>query len=138
MADVTYKQANQRYRRLFIPVMICYVALCILGPAMLIWLGHPPKWVWGAVAIVTGAPIIIVFWLMGRLLRETDEYTRKVHVDAALTGGAITLSVSIVWSFLELYQVAPRLEHFPSMMMMAPLFFVSYGLSMFVQRLQRH
>jgi len=46
-----------------------------------------------------------------------------------LTGGGITLSLAVIWSFLELYQVVPRPAFFPSMMMVGPAFFFFYGLA---------
>src|SRR5216684_4811818 len=119
MMKITFKDANRRYRRLSVPLMIFYSVFCFVGPAMLA-MGHPPKWALGLVAVVTGAPIAALFWQMGRLLRETDEYMRKIQVDALLSGGAITLSVAVIWSFLELYQVVPRAKFFPSMMMIGP------------------
>ncbi len=137
MTKITFKQANRRYLRLFVPLMIFYSVFCFAGPIMLRAMGEPPKWALGLVAVITGAPIAAVFWLMGRLLRETDEYTRTIQVDALLSGGAITLSVAVIWSFLELFQVVPRARFFPSMMMVGPGFFFAYGVSFGVQAARR-
>jgi hypothetical protein len=137
MTEITFKQANRRYVRMFVPMMILYSVFCFAGPALLAMMGSPPRWLMGLVAVITGAPIAGVFWLMGRLLRETDEYTRAIQVDALLSGGAITLSLAVVWSFLELYQVVPRAKFFPSMMMVGPGFFFAYGLSFGLQAIRR-
>lgn len=134
MSGFTFKQANKRYRRLFLPVMILYVALCFAGPGIMAAFNfEPPAWVMAPVAILSGAPIAAVFWLLGRFVKETDEYTRAVQTQALLTGGGITFSLAVIWSFLELYQVVPRSKFFPSMMMVGPAFFFCYGISAYVQ-----
>ncbi len=136
MTEYSFKQANIRYRRMVWPVMLGYCVLCFAGP-LLLWLMRPPSaWILGAVALLTAAPIAGVFWLMGRLLKETDEYSRAMQTQAMLTSGAITLSLAIAWSFLELYQVAPRSKFFPSMMLVGPCFFFVYGVALGLHRLR--
>jgi hypothetical protein len=127
----SFKQANRRYQLAFWPAMIFYAIACFAGPYLLKAMNDPPKWVAGAIAIVTAAPIAVVFWLMGRWLRETDEYTRAKHVDAMLVGGGAVFSLSIAWGFLEMFEVAPHLSYF----WIAPGFFFFYGLASCVQRL---
>ena len=136
MPQVTYKQAQRRYLWAFAPVMVFYCVFCFAGPELLAALDEPPKWLVALVAVVTAAPIAIVFWLIGRHLRETDEYTRKIQTDAMLGGGGIALSAAAVWGFLELFDVVPRPEHFPSMMMVAPAFFAGWGIAFFVRWLR--
>jgi hypothetical protein len=130
MPSFTFKQANRRYRMVFWPVMVFYSVFCFAGPALLDAMGDPPKWVVAIVAVLTGAPIAIVLLLMGRLLRETDEYTRARQTEAMLTGGGLTLSFAAIWGFLELFEVAPHFNPF----LLAPGFFGSYGLTTFAQR----
>ena len=138
MPRFTYQQAQRRYRWTFVPVMVFYSIFCFVGPELIKGAGHPPpKWALAAVAVVTGAPIAIVFWLIARQLGETDEYTRKIQIDAMLTGGAITLSAAVVWGFLELFGAVPRLARFPSMMMVGPIFFATGGLAYAYQRWRR-
>lgn len=137
MAEITFKQANARYRRLFFPIMGLYAVICIGGALLFKAWTEPPAWFAALVALATSAPVIAVFWLIGRNLRETDEYTRQIQIQALLTGGAITLSIAVIWGFLELYRVLPRLEHLPSMMMVAPCFLLTYGLSYSIQQLRR-
>jgi hypothetical protein len=132
MSSVTYKEAGRRYRRLYWPLIALYVALCIGGPLLLMAVDDPPKWAWAAVAAATGAPMIGVFWLIGRYLNETDEYTRKTQTDALLIGGAATLSFATVWGFLDLYEVLPPLWSF----WLLPMFFVVYGLASCLPRLR--
>jgi len=136
--DITFRGANRRYRRLFFPVMAFYVVFCFAGPLIMVaYGGEPPVWLMVIVAIISGAPIAVVFWLMGRYLRETDEFTRKIQIDALLPGAGITLSLAVIWGFLELYQVVPRFKIFTPMMMVGPSFFFFYGITFSIQRLLR-
>lgn len=121
----TFKQANRRYTLVFWPAMIFYAVACFGGPELLKVMGDPPKWVAAVIAIVTAAPVALVFWLMGRWLKETDEYTRATHVDAMLLGGGALFSLSICWGFLEIFEVAPHLPTF----FVAPGFFFFYGVA---------
>ncbi len=70
-------------------------------------------------------------------MKETDEYTRKIQIDAMLVAGGVTLSVAVIWGFLELYQVIPQLEFLPSIMMVGPMFFAAWGIAYAIQGLQR-
>jgi hypothetical protein len=131
MPKITFKESNRRYLRAFVPVMVFYAVFCFAGPALLEKAGHPPKVLVVAVALLTAAPLVAVFWLMGRLLRETDEYTRLIQGRAMLTGGGFTLSFAGVWGFLEHFSVAPHLWPF----LLIPLFFASYGVAMIIHQL---
>lgn len=137
MPSITFKEAQRRYVRILAPVMTFYVIFSFAGPIALQYMTEPPVWAVSLVAIITALPIIVVFWLMTRFLRGTDEYYRKIQTDAILIGGAITLSLSVAWGFLELYQVAPRHDYLPSMMLTGPLFFAMWGLVYIFQAIQR-
>jgi hypothetical protein len=137
MADVTFREANRRYLRVFVPTMVFYSVACFVGPALLRSLDDPPKSASALVAVGTAAPMALVFWLIARLLRETDEYTRKMQSDEMLIGGAITLSAAMLWGFLELYGVMPQAPRLPATMMVAPAFFASFGLVHAVRALRR-
>lgn len=132
MPPITYKESNRRYRRAFVPVIVFYSLFCFAGPALLGSLDDPPTSAFAAVALVSAAPLVLVFRLMARLLRETDEYTRALQSRAMLAGGGITLSFASVWGFLELFRVVPHLWPF----LLVPLFFASYGVTMLVSRLR--
>ena len=130
MAEITYKQAGRRYRRIFIPIMALYAALCFGGPYLLFATGGtPPSWLAALVAIGTAAPIWVGFVLMWRYVRETDEFTRLRQLKAMTAGGMITASFCVLWGFLELYQVLPSFWVF----MVGPIFFAAYGLSFWFQ-----
>jgi hypothetical protein len=123
--QITYREANRRYRRAFWPVILFYAVACI-GGALLVK-QNPPTWAVATIAMVTALPIMGVFWLMRRLLNETDEYTRKLHIDALLTAGGIIFSFTMLWSFLVLYGVVQENRYFPSTMFLTPAFLAIYG-----------
>ncbi len=132
MTDVTYKEANRRYRRMFLPVMAVYVVACFAGPLALNVMGDPPDWVMAGIAVFTALPIAAVFWLKGRWLLETDEYTRARQVEAMLVGGGVTVCFAIIWGFLELFELVPNLWTF----LIGPIYFASYGLAFLVGKLR--
>ena len=124
MPEVTFREANKRYRRAFIPVMVVYTIAVFGGSYLLKQFETPPTWLSAIVALVMAAPIGGVLWLMWRLTRETDEFTRQKQMSALAAGGMITAFISVVWGFLELYDVVPTMWTF----LVGPIFFLSYGL----------
>ncbi|MDP3491554.1 MAG: hypothetical protein Q8R82_00450 [Hyphomonadaceae bacterium] len=124
MAEVTFREANKRYRRAFIPVMAFYTVAVFGGSYLLKQFETPPMWLSAIVALVMAAPIGGVLWLMWRLARETDEFTRQQQMASMAGGGMVTVFFSVVWGFLELYEVLPPLWTF----LVGPIFFLSYGL----------
>lgn len=123
MAEQTYKSANRRYRAWFIPMMVLYCVLCFGGAALLGLNGWQQHWMRGVIAILTIAPIFIVFWLLWRYTQETDEYTRLRQLQALAIGGMVTASAAWLIGFLQLYKVVTQVPVF----MLLPLFFLSYG-----------
>jgi hypothetical protein len=119
----TFREARRRYQRLYWPAIILYSVLCFAGPMLMKSIDHPAKWMWAMLSVINTAPIIAVFLVLGRWLRETDEYTRKKQVEAMLAGAAVTFSFSALWGFLELYEVVPHLF----VLMLWPIFFFCYG-----------
>lgn len=124
MPEVTFREANKRYRRAFIPVMVIYAVVVFGGSYLLKQFETPPTWLSAIVSLIMAAPVGGVLWLMWRLSRETDEYTRQHQMAAMAAGGLITAFISVVWGFLELYNVLPSLWTF----LVGPIFFLSYGL----------
>src|SRR5262245_18859258 len=135
MAEVSFSEAGRRYRRLFWPAMISYAVVCIGGALLIKAMHEPAPWITATIAVASAAPAVITVWLLARFIRETDEYTRRIQVEAMLTGGAITLSAVIVLGFLELYDIVPVFKE--GMMLVWPAFFFFYGASFFVQQLRR-
>ena len=130
MAEVTFREANKRYRRAFVPAIVAYSIAAFAGTYLLKQFETPPTWLAAIVALIMAAPVGGVLWLMWRLSRETDEYTRQQQMAAMAAGGMITAFFSVVWGFLELYNVVPSLWTF----LVGPIFFLSYGLIYCVSR----
>jgi len=105
--------ALRAYLRRFGVVMSLYVAAVVtatrLSPAL-----ADTSWLW-PVAVLPALPLLALFWVMGRYLAElTDEYVRMLEVRKALVATGLTLAVTTVLGFLEIYADLPSL----------PLFFV--------------
>jgi len=120
-----FKKANQNYTRRFWPLIVLYIMFCCIGPFLLVFLTEPGKWVYAAIAILNVSPIPFIFFVMGKYLIETDEYTRAKQVRAMLSGGAFVLSFAATWGFLELYRVLPPFWSF----LYVPIFFGAYGIA---------
>jgi hypothetical protein len=124
MPEVTYRDANRRYRRGFVPAMVVYAIVVFAAAFGWKAFDEPPVWVSVLAAVASVAPMGVVFWLMWRLMRETDEYARLQQALAMAAGGMITAFVCMAWGFLELYEVAPHMWTF----LAGPIFFLSYGI----------
>ena len=133
MTEVTYREANRRYSRSYSSLLTLYAVAC-LGGALYIKHGMPPLWLVALIAVITAAPIAAMFVALGRLLNETDEYMRKIRTEALLSAGMITFSLTVMWSFFELYGVVPQLRYFPSMMFVTPAFLIFYGIAFQMKR----
>ncbi len=123
MEEISYKQAQQRYIRVFWPVMVVYIILCFAGPVLIGMVEVQPVWLKPVIAFVTAAPIAIVFWLLLRNIRQTDEYTRSQMVGAILPAAAITLTLTTFWGFMELYGVVSLPERVSATFFVSPTFF---------------
>ena len=104
--------AGRRYLKRFIPTMIVYV-VAILAASFgfkLFQLSGPLAW---AVAIAPALPILGVIAIMGLYIKEeTDEFQRNVLIEAMLWALGLTLAITTVWGFLEIYAQAPGLQSF--------------------------
>jgi hypothetical protein len=104
--------------------MVVYAIIVLAGAFGLKLFDTPPLWASALVAILSAAPMGVVFWLMWRLMRETDEYARLQQAPAMAAGGMITAFACMIWGFLEIYDVAPNMWAF----LVGPMFFLSYGI----------
>ncbi|ACT58053.1 hypothetical protein [Hirschia baltica] len=120
----SYSLANKRYKRDFAILMCFYVVACFAGPLLISAFPEKPVWMAVLVSILTAAPVIGVFYLTWRLLRETDEYTRARKTEAIVLGAGITFSICMLWGFLELFEVVPNMWTF----LVVPMFFASQGI----------
>lgn len=127
MVNVSYKQAQSRYIRVFWPVMVVYIVACFAGPALISLVEPQPVWLKPILAVFTAFPIAIVFWLLLRHVRETDEYTRSQMVAAILPAAAITLALTTFWGFMEIYGVVSLPERISAMFFVSPTFFAIWA-----------
>ena len=106
--------AARAYIRRFIPAMVAYVVLVMAATALSgTALGAGPA-IWG-IAVLPALPLLYVFWIIGRYIAEQhDEYLKLLEVRKALVATGITLAVTTVLGFLEIYADMPHM----------PLFFV--------------
>lgn len=126
--------AGRRYIKRFIPTMVVYFLL-VFGASYAfdeLDLAGPVAW---ALAIAPAIPILGVIAIMGLYLKEeTDEFQRNILVESMLWGFGLTMAVTSVWGFAEIYINAPALQAF----WVFPMFCLGMGLSQpFVRRRYR-
>lgn len=130
MNSYSASPAARRYLRRFIPTMIVYVAT-IFGAAYGFRYLEPTGPLAWAMAVAPAIPILAVIAIMGLYVKEeTDEFQRNILVEAMLWGFGITLAVTTVWGFLEIYVHTPGLPSFWAF----PIFCGAMGLSQVVVR----
>lgn len=129
-----HSPAGRRYLKRFIPAMIAYVVL-IFGASLAFrdpGLTGPLAW---AIAVAPALPIVAVIAIMGLYVKEeTDEFQRRVLIESMLWGFGVTLTVTTVSGFLEMYVHTPGLQSFWAF----PIFCLAMGVSqLFVRRRYR-
>ena len=104
--------AARAYIRRFIPTMFAYVLLALAASALHeTELGRGPL-IW-AIALLPALPLLYLFWIIGRYLAEQhDEYLRLLEVRKALVATGLTLAVTTVLGFLEIYAQLPHVPLF--------------------------
>lgn len=117
--------AGRRYMKRFIPAMFAYL-LAVFGASFAFrdpGLSGPLAW---AIAVAPALPIVAVIAIMGLYIKEeTDEFQRNVLVEAMIWGFGVTMTVTTVWGFLEIYVHTPGLQSFWAF----PIFCLAMGLS---------
>jgi hypothetical protein len=105
-------RAARDYLRRFLITMTAYVLAVATATA----LSHtklaegPAIWL---IAVLPALPLLAVFWIMGRYLSEiTDDYVRMLEVRKALVATGLTLAVTTVLGFLEIYADLPHMPLF--------------------------
>lgn len=121
---MTHKNAQQRYMKVFIPVMILYAASCFVVPALLD-LAQMPKALVYMLALIPAVCIGIGMWSQWRFSQEVDEYWRSLLSNAALIGLAFVMCVSAAWGFLEFFADAPHV----SLFFVVPAFYGAFGIA---------
>ena len=104
--------AARAYIRRFIPTMIVYVLLVAAATALSeTEFGRGPA-VWG-IALLPALPLLYVFWIIGRYIADQhDEYLKLLEVRKALVATGLTLAVTTVLGFLEIYAQMPHVPMF--------------------------
>ena len=103
-------QAQQRLRRRAIPIMICYFAVFFV----VWWIfehhrAHGPLAF--ALAAIPALPLIGAMVLIARYIHEeTDEFKRAVIVEAILWATGLTMVLTTLWGFIELFNPIVRLS----------------------------
>jgi len=88
-----------------------------------------------AIAVAPALPIVAVIAIMGLYIKEeTDEFQRRILIESMLWGFGVTLTVTTVSGFLEMYVHTPGLQSFWAF----PIFCLAMGVSqLFVRRRYR-
>ena len=104
--------AYRRYRRR----AIASAASIVASVGLATWLipdHSPPSAGPVALALLSGAGVLIWIWASARYLIEIDdEYMRMLQVRAILVATGLTLGVTSTWGMVELITTAPRLPVF--------------------------
>jgi len=129
-----HSPAGRRYLKRFIPAMVAYLVL-IFGASYAFrdpGLTGPLAW---AIAVAPALPIVAVIAIMGLYIKEeTDEFQRRILIESMLWGFGVTLTVTTVSGFLEMYVHTPGLQSFWAF----PIFCLAMGVSqLFVRRRYR-
>lgn len=126
--------AGRRYLKRFIPTMVVYAAT-VFGASFAFDLWNPTGPLAWLIALAPALPIVAVISIMGLYIKEeTDEFQRNILIESMLWGFGVTLSVTTVCGFLEIYVHTPPLQSFWAF----PLFCGAMGLSqVFVRRRYR-
>jgi len=104
--------AARAYIRRFIPAMILYVLLVATATQLSeTEFGRGPA-AWG-IAVLPALPLLYVFWIIGRYIADQhDEYLKLLEVRKALVATGLTLAVTTVLGFLEIYAQMPHVPMF--------------------------
>lgn len=116
--------AMRRYNRRMIIASLSYVALLLAG-ASVAQRYAPPVAVRVLLALVVAAPVLLMIRAMALLLKEqSDEYLRMWTVQQSLIATGFVLTVSTLYGFLNVFDVAPRLDAY----LIVPLWGVGLGI----------
>ena len=117
--------AANRYKARIRPVFAAY-ALTTIGVALLFKHHTPHGPLAYLLAIIPALTIIAMIVIVGLYLKEeTDEFQRNVLVQSMVWGTGVTLSITTLWGFLELFSLAPHFDTY----LVFPLFWFCVGVS---------
>jgi uncharacterized YccA/Bax inhibitor family protein len=88
--------------------------------------GHPEGVSAYLLALLPALPVVGITVVVGMYLaEEKDEFLRNVFIESMLWGIGVTLSVTTVWGFLELFVPVPHLDLY----FVFALFWVAVGIA---------
>ena len=124
MQKFTYKEARNRYKRLFWPVMAFYIVAVFSGAFLIGNYEEPPLWLSVITALIVSVPVVCVPFLMVRYFREADEFVRLQHLTAFAYGACFIVGAIFVAGFLQMFDAVGHIEVF----WFGPAFFFAYGI----------
>lgn len=86
--------------------------------------GMNPRATW-VFSLVVAAPVIGHIWSYLVWMRDSDEFLRTLTAKRFIVATGVTLAVTSVWGFMELYAKAPHI----SAAMVYPLLWASFGIT---------
>lgn len=125
--------AVRRYLARLLALMTIYVVL-IIATGHLFQHDPPTGLAAYAFAVLPALPIVGVIWAVMRLLvEEDDEFQRMLFTRQTLFATGFCLSISTIWEFLQLFDLAPavRMVGFGA----TSLWFIGLGIGGLVVRL---
>lgn len=116
--------AIRNYDRRMIAASLSYVVLLLAGASVARYYA-PPVAVRVLLALLVAAPVLLMIRAVALLIREQhDEYLRMWTVQQSLIAMAVVLSVSTLYGFLNVFDVAPRLDAY----LIVPLWGLGLGI----------
>ena len=117
--------AARRYTRRFSASMSAYVAI-IVSVAFYLKHAHPTGPLLYLLALMPALPILCVILVVGLyLVEEKDEFQRNVLIQSMLWSIGLTLAITTVWGFLQLFAGTVAFEPYLAF----PLFWFFVGVT---------
>jgi uncharacterized membrane protein len=125
-------KAQRRYLIRMAIAMGTYIAL-LVSTIDILRFHHPARTLTILLSILPSLPIIAVIAIVGLYLKEeTDEFQRALTQQSLLWGIGITLAVTSVWGFLEMFS---HVRHLPPIYVFT-IFGLAVAICSIVQRRQ--
>lgn len=120
---MTPEKIGFRFTRIYTPAVLLFVFCNALAGPFLVRFSDA-LWLHILVATLAGFSVLLGSAAIRRILLDTDEYIRKVTMDALLIAIVLTLTVTSVYGYLETYSFAPSLSY----IVIAPAFVTSFAI----------
>jgi hypothetical protein len=108
-------KAMRAYNRRVLAASMVYIVVLFAGIAIARYL-QPPAVLRVGLAVAAALPVLFIIRAMALLLREeTDEYLRMRLVEQSLIATGFLLSVATLYGFLNVFDLAPRVDAWAAM-----------------------